>query len=86
MISSPTIWMSRMAVSIWFSTCTFISYFPECLRSALRMKMMLSQSELRMLTCVESIASPSFSQLTFGLGLPCGLVVHPYVLHVLKQL
>lgn len=60
-----------MAVSLWFSTCTLISYFPEWLRSALRMKMMLSQSVLRMLTCVGSMAWPSFSQVTFGLGLPC---------------
>lgn len=67
----PTICMSIMAVSTWFSTCTVISYFPEWLRSALRMKMMLSQSVLRMLTCVGSMSLPSFSQVTFGLGLPC---------------
>lgn len=70
-IHVPTICMSIMAVSTWFSTCTVISYFPEWLRSALRMKMMLSQSVLRMLTCVGSMALPSFSQVTFGLGLPC---------------
>lgn len=50
----PTIWMSMMAVSTWFSTSTFISYFPECFLSALRMKMMLSQSVLRIVTCVGS--------------------------------
>lgn len=61
-----------MAVSTWFSTWTVISYFPEWLRSALRIKMMLSQSVLRMLTWVGSMGWPSFSQLTFGLGLPCG--------------
>lgn len=70
-VHSPTICMSIIAVSTWFSTCTVISYFPEWLRSALRMKMMLSQSVLRMLTCEGSIALPSFSQVTFGLGLPC---------------
>lgn len=59
-----------MAVSWWFSTCTVISYFPEWLRSALRMKMMLSHSVFRMLT-FESTFLPSFSQLTFGLGFPC---------------
>lgn len=47
-----------------------MSYFPEWLRSALRMKMMLSQSVLRMLTWEGSMGFPSFVQMTFGLGLP----------------
>jgi len=61
-----------MAVSAWFSTCTIMSYFPEWLRAALRMKMMLSHSVLRMLTWAGSMGCPSFSQVTLGLGLPCG--------------
>lgn len=68
---SPTICMSMIAVSTWFSTCTVISYFPEWLRSALRMNMILSQSVLRMLTWDGSMGLPSFSQVTFGLGFPC---------------
>lgn len=55
---------------MWFSTCTVISYFPEWLRSALRMKIMLSHSVLRMLT-LGLTSLPSLSQLTFGLGFPC---------------
>lgn len=70
-VDSPTICMSIMAVSTWFSTCTLISYFPEWLRSALRIKMMLSQSVLRMLTWEGSMELPSFIQVTFGRGLPC---------------
>lgn len=70
-IYSPTICMSILAVSLWFSTCTIISYFPEWLRSALRIKIMLSHSVLRMLTWEGSMGFPSFSQVTFGLGLPC---------------
>lgn len=67
----PTIWMSITAVSTWFSTWTVISYLPEWLRSALRMKIMLSQSVLRMLTCDCSMGWPSFSHVTFGRGFPC---------------
>lgn len=79
----PTIWMSIIAVSIWFSTWTVISYLPEWLRSALRMKMMLSQSVLRMLTCDCSMGWPSFSQVTFGRGLPCKK--HPGFISLLKK-
>lgn len=74
-----------MAVSWWFSTCTVISYFPEWLRSALRMKMMLSQSVLRMLMWVASMGLPSFSQLTFGLGLPCRHHTHTESIIMLRD-
>lgn len=48
-----------------------MSYSPEWLLSAFRMKMMVSFSVLRMLISFLSIGEPFFCHDTFALGLPC---------------
>lgn len=67
----PTIWISIVALSCKFSTSTFMSYSPEWLLSAFRMKMIVSFSVVRMLIWFLSIGEPFFCHDTFALGLPC---------------